>query len=322
MAEIAGQDPLLYTTPLPLRRTFYPFGFAATIATNCEEIVAAADGVWGRFERTEGVLGVELRIAVSDSKNGRPPATMPRGQGHLLSMVHDAGNFVHCDLREGFGFGWLTPAVARDVAYARYHFVEPAVYVMLESLFLCPVHAACLALDGRAVLLAGEQQAGKSTLAYACAKRGWTYICDDAGHLVRAAGDRVIRGNPHQIRLRPDARALFPELSRFDPFERPNGKPSLELDTQLLGFTSAASARGDYVVFLNRDAGSAPRLAPFDSQEALERLSGVLLVGEESTREEQRACLRRLLEAPVYEMTYQDLTWAEARLRTLMERGE
>src|SRR5437868_6609542 len=100
-------------------------GFAAHISTNCETIIAAAESSWSRYRQTRDEPGIELRLAVSESLTGeRPSARMPRSQGHLISFIHDAENFAICDLRAGFGFGWITEAVARDESYVRYHFVE------------------------------------------------------------------------------------------------------------------------------------------------------------------------------------------------------
>src|SRR5579884_2242730 len=100
-------DPLSYQTPLPYRRTFYPLGFPATITTNNENVIIAAETVWGRFETKRNESAVELRIVVSECAGERPRARTPRGQGHLVSFIHDAENFVVCDLRAGFGFGAL-----------------------------------------------------------------------------------------------------------------------------------------------------------------------------------------------------------------------
>ena len=316
-------DPLLYQTPLPYRRTFYPKGFAATISTNCETVISAAECVWGRFKKTRNEPPVELRLAVTESVTGiKPPVRMPHGQGNLVSFIHDAENFAVCDLRAGFGFGWLTTAVTCDESYLRYHFIENCVYILLEARYLTTAHAACVALDGKGVLLAGNAAAGKSTLAYACAKRGWTFISDDASHLIRESVGRVIVGNPYQIRFRPHAMALFPELAGNVPFERPTGKPSIEVDTSTLNIAIAAQTRADYLIFLNRTPAAPQHLARYDKDEAFARLSHVACYGDESLCDEMRESLHRLLAAPVYEMQYHDLDWAERRLRALVENGE
>lgn len=315
-------DPLLYQTPFPYRRTFYPFGFAATVTTNCEQIIVAAEESWGRFEQTRTEPPVEMRLAVSDSgASERPAPMMPRGQGHLIATVHDASNFLICDLRSGFAFGWLTPAVACDRSYCRYYFLENYVTLLLQGLYLTPAHAACVALHDQGVLLLGQSEAGKTTLSYACARRGWTYVSDDGLNLVRKSCDRVVVGNPHQIRFRPHAKVLFPELSEYVPAERPNGKPNLELDTAELNIAVAPEARAEHLVFLNRNPSGPQRIAKFDKDEAYDRLAWTICCGEDSLREEQRASLRRLLGVPLYEMQYYDLEWAEQRLRSLVENG-
>ena len=316
-------DPLLYQTPLPYRRTFYPMGFAATIATNCETIIAAAESVWGKFKKMRDEPPVEVRLAVSESLTGeKPPVRMPRGQGHLVSFLHDAENFAVCDLNTGFGFGWLTPVVACDESYVRYHFVEACVYILLEARYLIAAHAACIDLHGKGVLLAGECGAGKSTLAYHCAKRGWAFVCDDGTHFIRGSADHVVVGNPYQIRFRPQAISLFPELAGNIPFERPNGKPSIEVDTASLHVAIAEQTKPDYLIFLNRTPNVPQHLASYDKDEAFARLSQVICYGEESFREELRKSLRRLLTMPIYEMQYHDLDWAEQRIRSLVENGE
>jgi hypothetical protein len=322
-SKIVPDDPLLYDTPLPIRCTLFPFGFPANIVTNCDQVAIAAQESWGKFERTSDEPPIEIRLAVSESTpTERPSPTMPRAQGHLIANVHDASNFIFSDLRSGFAFGWLTPAVVYDRNYFRYYFLEPHVLNLLQALYLTPVHGGCVTLRGKGVLLCGDAEAGKTTLSYACARRGWFYVSDDGLRLIRNASGRVVVGHPYQIRFRPQARLLFPELSEYAPSGRPNGKPSIELDTALLKIAGAERAHADYLVFLNRTSSGAQRLRDYDKEEAFERLQLTICSGEESVREEQRESLRRLLAAGVYELDYHDLDWAEQRLRALVENDE
>jgi hypothetical protein len=246
---------------------------------------------------------------------------MPRAQGHLVSFIHDADNFAICDLRAGFGYGWITDAVACDESYVRYHFVENCALILLEALYMTPVHAACVSLSRRGVLLCGNSGAGKTTLAYACAKRGWTYAGDDSAHLIRRSEDRIVLANPYQIRFRPHATSLFPELAGNVPSERPKGKPSIELDTKPLHLTTELETSVEYLVFLNRTT-ERQGLAKYDRDEAYASMSQTICYGDESLRDEMRSSLDRLLTAPVFELHYHDLTWAEQRLRSLVENGE
>ncbi len=62
------------------------------------------------------------------------------------------------------------------------------------------------------VMLCGDSGAGKTTLSYACARAGWTYICDDASYLLNSGTDRTVMGTCNQVRFRPPAVELFPEL--------------------------------------------------------------------------------------------------------------
>ncbi len=315
-------DPLLCHTELPCRTVFYPLGYAVAVTTNSERILQAGEDLWGQETRIWDTPPLEFRLAVGGAglqPAHRPPPPLPRAQGHLLSIVHDAANFAVCDLKAGFGFGWFEPGVA-DPAYFRYHFLEPLAYMALESLYLTQIHAACIALRNQGVLLCGDTHAGKTTLSYACARRGWTYVADDASHLVRDSHDRVIVGRPSQIRLRADAPSLFPELSGYEPVERPNGKPSLELDTAGLGLTKARQVPARYIVFLNRDTDT-QRLNRYSKTDAYERLSQVICFGAEAVQEEQRQSLRELLALPLYQMHYRDLDWAEQCLRSLVENG-
>jgi len=316
---ISTNDPLGYDRPLPLQARYYPMGFPLDLATNSEDILAAADRMWAQFPATSHQHAASLRVLVEDYDSPGPPVPcMPRGRNHLVSMIHGPDNFAVCDLAGSFTFACLTRDVARDQAWVRYHFLEPAGFLMIDARHLSPVHASCAALHGRAVLLCGDSGAGKTSLAYACARKGWTYLSDDATHIVRGRADHAVVGRPFRIRFRESARLLFPELNQFTPERRPNGKLDIEVETGALGMAVALESHATHLVFLNRRDQPA-RVQPFARKEAARRLQSLHIYGDEKVRSEQRRALTQFLRLPIVELTYNDLDGAESALRTLVE---
>src|SRR5262249_4195642 len=171
----------------------------------------------------------------------------------------DAENFTVCDMRRGVAFSWLTQAALKDRLYLRYYFLEGPVLSMLQHLYLVPVHAACVNFAERGVLLCGDSGAGKSSLAYACASRGWTFVADDTISLIRAQRERRVIGNPHRIRFREAGVELFPELRRHNVVEQISGDRAIELATaNVPEISTAIISPVHYVVFLNRRDCSRP----------------------------------------------------------------
>ncbi len=149
-------------------------------------MLAAAEESWGALREVFSVPALKLRIALGEGSSGLcPPAPVYRGQRHLLSIVADSQNFAVCDREQGFAFAWINRDAAEHKAYLRYHFLEAIALTMLASSYVTPLHAACVEFAGQGVLLCGNSGAGKSSLAYACARAGWKYISDDASYLVR-----------------------------------------------------------------------------------------------------------------------------------------
>jgi hypothetical protein len=238
-----------------------------------------------------------------------------------MSIVTDARNFAHCDFRSGFAYCWLTTAVASDTQYLRYHYLEPIALTLLAQRYLAPVHGALVVRHGQGVLLCGESSAGKSTLAYACARAGWTFVTDDAVYLLRKSSRRFGVGNPHQIRFREDAKALFSELADRVALTRPNGKVGLELSTEALGLKTAAAHRIDHIVFLNRTEVQAATLSPMASAQAMKSWTQAANYGEESARHEQVKTYERLLASPIWAFEYSRLDDAVQRLNRLAISG-
>ncbi|MBV8867259.1 MAG: aldolase, partial [Acidobacteriaceae bacterium] len=138
-----------------------------------------------------------------------------RSQGHLLSIVSDRENFASLDLDAGFAFGWATQATAQNQEYFRQCLLDVMIYPLLEVRHLITLHAACVMYRGRGMLLAGNSGAGKSSLSYACARRGWTFVSDDASAFQRNTLDPKVIGHPQKFRFREPVGELFPEFRNF-----------------------------------------------------------------------------------------------------------
>ena len=320
--DTAVSDPLRAFLPLPFRHVLYPYGFPVQIKSNEENVLRLAEQSWGTFEQRFRDAPIEVRILVSDSLMKRRPAPpVFRAQANLLTMVADAHNFACCDLAAGFGFACIARGTNKD--YVRYHFLEALVYTLLDTRHLVAVHAACVAKDGHGVLLVGNSGAGKSSLAYACMRRGWTYVSDDASSLLRRKTGRVIVGNPQTFRFRPTAAILFPELQ--GPMKVRNGKPTVEVKTENLRHSNIANeCTVDYVIFLNRleDDVDAPSLAPVPRDEALRRLcqENVWPI-ELSVQQERLDAIERLLDAKLFQLTYKAFDPAIELLEQVLGRG-
>ncbi len=309
-------DPLRRKIDLALTGTFYPAGFRLDIATNSRDVLAAAAEAWepdcARFVSEP----MEFRVLVQP-EGGLAPMPSHRMQGHLYSVVSDAYNFAHLDLRSQFGFFNLSEQTAADHTWLRWFFIESMAYLMLAQRYVVPVHAACVARNGVGVMLSGPSGAGKSTLSYACACAGWDFVTDDCTFLLPDRQERVVLGRPRQARFRQDAPRWFPELKRYDVRARPNGKIGIQVPlADLPHIHTAPRAEIGGIVFLERRSG-APGLKRLRPAETIERfLADLPSYGDEVDAMHERA-VRNLAEAPAWRMRYESLEDGIGMLGTL-----
>jgi len=317
-------DPVLLDAKLPLRALHFPLGFPLEIATNSPAVLTAAQQSWGLFQPKFSCPPLVLRIGVTgnatDSPN-IPPAPVCRIQKGLMSNIADANNFTISDLNAGFSFGWVTQQTAESSLYLRYHILETAALCMVSTLCAAPLHAACVAPFGYGMLLCGNSGAGKSSLAFAGARAGWTFVCDDASYLPFDRTDRMVLGNCHQVRLRDSGVQLFPELEGRPITPRATGKPSIEISTaDLPELRTTESAIVKSIIFLNRRDAETPGLFPYSRETALSWFSQFPLKTT-ATYPAQEAAIRHLLDVEIFELRYTDLDWAIERLETLALTG-
>jgi len=313
-------DPLALDRPLPLTATFHPLGHALELATDSPQILAAAGAVWSRYPRLSAAKPVRLDIAVAHVQSTLPfHAPVARGREHLVWFAQGTANTAVADLARGFAFAHLAEDVAADADWVAYHFIEPLGYMLL-SRHVTILHAACIAIGDRALLLSGESSAGKTCLSYACAKRGWAFLSGDACQFTRNHLG-VIIGRPFSLRFRESARQLFPELNRYTPSNRLTGKLDIAPPVDDLPIRTAHQAEAVSIVFLSRDsAASAASLKPVPAGEAFRRLAQTIFVGDACLRAEQRASLEDFIRGrQALELTWSGFDEAERLLRQLLQ---
>jgi hypothetical protein len=306
---------------LRFEETFHPYGFPAVVRSNSDSILEQFRELWGHFEKHHSTepIRVDAQL-VQDESTECPPEPSYRAMMPLMMAVADSNNYSIVDLDRCYTNIVVSLAALRHRLYAQY-FLLGTPGCCISTTHATPIHAGCVALDGRGVLLCGDSGAGKSTLSYACARQGWTYISDDGSFLLNSGTERMVTGDCYKFRFRPTTAELFPEIEGLEITPRAAGKPSIELQTDTMPYIARAqTAHVDFIVFLNRRAGNPQELVPY-RQDVARQFMRQALWGSAMTRAAQYAALENLLKTEIFELRYTSIDWATHRLRALVERG-
>jgi hypothetical protein len=165
------------------------------------------------------------------------------------------------------------------------------------------LHAAALADGERAVLVAGEAHAGKTTLAIALLEAGLRALCDDAAFLAERGGGLRLQGIARPFHLRPATLRAFPRAAALAG--PPDAEGRRDLDPAVAwGAPLRGSAAPGVILFPEIVPAATSLVAPMAPAEALGRLieaSALVVIDGAARAPEHLALLGRLAsEAPAY----------------------
>jgi hypothetical protein len=300
--------------------SFCVFGFTLAIHTNSQHIIEAATTSFGPFGVIENPITPDFVFRLWKQPQDSGQITLPQfhTEGDLACQTMGQDASITANLKTGVVEGSFSPTVLAAQPFFRFHFLEFAFFVMLSRRGIMGVHGAAVVKQGRAVLLRAQSGGGKTTLAYAAARRTCQALAEDVVWIDLKRG--WWWGRPWSFHLLPDAKTLFPELIPYQPVVQTNGEVKLEVDLETIrsGSTITRAEPGP-VVLVERLPGGRSRLEPLTLAESKPQWA-VGWAGNERTFPNYDHHIEALLRHNAYRLYFgDDIEGGVALLESLFE---
>ncbi|MGH7731000.1 MAG: hypothetical protein ACRENJ_07085 [Candidatus Eiseniibacteriota bacterium] len=214
--------------------------------------------------------GVRVRLVVHEGDEGDRGAPLVwRIPDADRVLVHTPGSLGIAELSRREAVVYVTPELLRDPPHRLHAMVHGLTLPLVNTCDRHPVHAALIAREGTALLLAAPAGTGKSTLAYAAHRAGLRVLSDDAAY-VQMEPELQVWGLSGPLHLPPDAAGRFAELRDRAPTLLANGDRKLIVDLPgqwpALGPVPIATRCGACLLERTGGPGSCQPASPADVQ--------------------------------------------------------
>jgi hypothetical protein len=181
------RDPFHEQVAKTLRWRTRVLGATVEFSSNSRELLGIAQDAFARVPQhrwsrdASCVVRVRLeRVRGGVSRAAPPKPVLTSGAGLLLGHV-DAHNFVVIDPAGARALIQVEDSMLRHRGLVRYELIEFATITLATRVQgLVALHAGCVGIRGRGVLLLGSSGAGKSTLALQSALAGLDFLAEDS----------------------------------------------------------------------------------------------------------------------------------------------
>jgi hypothetical protein len=277
---------------------------------NVERLVRQAFEGLPRYRLEAPVPVLHVRILVrrrAARARGTPPAPRFAGGADIVTATIDADNYAVLAPRQRSALLVLSSDMLRYDYHLRYELLEFAVITLaVRALKLVPLHAACVSLRGRAVLLVGASGSGKSTLSMQAATAGLELVSEDSLFVEPRRLRAVALPNYLYLRSGLPSRllpvGLARHLARARLIRRRSGVRKRTLDLRHAGLAIAARAPRIVAMILlsPRPARAGRLLIRHPANRALARLHAMQAYA--AARPEWPQFARMMAQLPCFEL--------------------
>jgi hypothetical protein len=291
----------------PLRQQFMAAGAVCALETNFEPILAAAREAFLPVESPLGHTDFSLRLWVDPMSSSRPPwpKFYVRGLDHLVFAGFDSDSSLLVDLRRRHALGRFSSGMGSDHNYWKATIFPALMSVLAASVGIVELHCSCVVKNNKGFLLCGPSRSGKSTLAMAMARIGFSFLADDRTFCSAKDGKLSAWGVVPSLKLRGEAQAWFEELVGEEPKEIEHGDSILRFDPESkFGLKRAGSCVPACLIFLDQSQEPGFNIVEISPLDAAQRLDQELMAEPPELADRQRKVIGQLVEIPCWQLQY------------------
>lgn len=250
-------DPFLERIAAPYRASYQLLGSRFDLESNDRHLIQLAAHAFAglpkhRFPGPSVRLKIRLLLQDTDSNSGREPKGFvpdvhTYGWNNVYCATMGAGTIAVISPQSGSALIIVSKPLLAFPYHLRYEMIEFAVFVLAaRSRSLAPLHGACIALNGKGILLLGDRGAGKSVASLACLADGFEFVAEDG--LVVCPLTLLTSGLSSFLHLRADSVHFFHGLKharsmlKSPVIVRRSGVQKIEIDVRRIGVRLARSS--------------------------------------------------------------------------------